>query len=91
MPKLKKQSQIQRQKNKIKRFHVYGQNETVKVKNLTSAPLQNISEETESNILQTYIKKVIVGDFSQFYDEFPLPHHQCTAIFSKINSFLEFD
>lgn len=29
---------------------------------------------------QTSLPKIIVGDFSQFSKEFPLPQHQCTAM-----------
>lgn len=41
---------------------------------------KNKSDQNAKSRIQTSLPNIIVGDFSQSSNEFPLPHHQCTAM-----------
>lgn len=64
MPKLKKQSTAERTKKQRQ----------IITKQRNKEKCDKIS------LLKTKSNKVILGDFSQFSNEFPYPHHQCTAM-----------
>lgn len=88
MPKLKRQSKSQRTKKQIELMVAKrNQNKMQEPKYLTSINSTDEPKQTSCNKNDRHAENiivtpptVIVGDFSQFSIEFPLPHHQCTAM-----------
>lgn len=79
MPKTRKQTFSQRQKKQIEtrnaqRAFLYGR---TNFKENSDDKNYKIMETIDSNVVYN---SIILGDFSQFSNEFPLPHTQCTAM-----------